>query len=116
MPKPRESTGALRLTPMTFQAARIKRNTKSQQVKFKVRCQRFVYTLALKDSVKSDKLKQSLPPGMSSPTFSFIFAYLFYFGAVRYTCLREEIITHSHGLMVLTDESVPTSQLCKLSM
>lgn len=46
-------------------AARIKRNRKSQQIKFKVRCHRFLYTLVLKDSDKADKLKQSLPPGMS---------------------------------------------------
>ncbi|KAL3438903.1 ribosomal protein L38e [Aspergillus tetrazonus] len=44
-------------------SARIKRNRKTQQVKFKVRCSRFVYTLVLKDSDKADKLKQSLPPG-----------------------------------------------------
>ncbi|KAA8649056.1 60S ribosomal eL38 domain-containing protein [Aspergillus tanneri] len=44
-------------------SARIKRNRKSQQIKFKVRCQRFIYTLVLKDSDKADKLKQSLPPG-----------------------------------------------------
>lgn len=46
-------------------AARIKRNRKSQQIKFKVRCQRFIYTLVLKDTGKADKLKQSLPPGTS---------------------------------------------------
>ena len=46
-------------------AARIKRNRKSQQVKFKVRCHRFLYTLVLKDSDKADKLKQSLPPSTS---------------------------------------------------
>ena len=46
-------------------AARIKRNRKTQQIKFKVRCSRFVYTLVLKDSDKADKLKQSLPPGAS---------------------------------------------------
>lgn len=44
-------------------AARIKRNRKNQQVKFKVRCKRYLYTLILKDSDKADKLKQSLPPG-----------------------------------------------------
>jgi hypothetical protein len=43
-------------------AARIKRNRKNQQTKFKVRCERFVYTLALTDSAKAEKLKQSLPP------------------------------------------------------
>ncbi|MCJ1309141.1 60S ribosomal protein L38 [Agyrium rufum] len=45
-------------------SARIKRNRKTAQIKFKVRCQRFLYTLVLKDSDKADKLKQSLPPGM----------------------------------------------------
>jgi large subunit ribosomal protein L38e len=43
-------------------AARIKRNRKNSQIKFKVRCHRFLYTLVLKDSDKADKLKQSLPP------------------------------------------------------
>ncbi|TDZ19610.1 60S ribosomal protein L38 [Colletotrichum sidae] len=43
-------------------SARIKRNRKSSQIKFKVRCQRHLYTLVLKDSDKAEKLKQSLPP------------------------------------------------------
>jgi hypothetical protein len=47
----------------SFTAARIKRNRATQQIKFKVRCHRFIYTLVLKDSDKADKLKQSLPPG-----------------------------------------------------
>ncbi|KAK3299324.1 ribosomal protein L38e [Chaetomium fimeti] len=45
-------------------SARIKKNNKSQQIKFKVRCQRFLYTLVLKDSEKAEKLKQSLPPNL----------------------------------------------------
>ncbi|OJD13055.1 60S ribosomal protein L38 [Emergomyces pasteurianus Ep9510] len=45
-------------------SARIKRNRKTAQIKFKVRCQRFIYTLVLKDSDKADKLKQSLPPSL----------------------------------------------------
>lgn len=54
---------ALRLTVTDVEpAARIKRNRKTQQIKFKVRCHRFLYTLVLKDSDKADKLKQSLPP------------------------------------------------------
>lgn len=44
-------------------AARIKKNKASNQIKFKVRCKRYVYTLVLKDSEKAEKLKQSLPPG-----------------------------------------------------
>ena len=53
-------------------AARIKKSKKSQQTKFKVRCQRLLYTLVVKDADRADKLKQSLPPSMrplSPPTF-----------------------------------------------
>jgi hypothetical protein len=46
-------------------AARIKKNSKTKQTKFKVRCHRYLYTLVLKDTDKAEKLKQSLPPGMS---------------------------------------------------
>ncbi|KAE8452420.1 60S ribosomal protein L38 [Mollisiaceae sp. DMI_Dod_QoI] len=46
-------------------SARIKRNKKSSQIKFKVRCQRHLYTLVLKDSEKAEKLKQSLPPNLT---------------------------------------------------
>lgn len=52
-------------------AARIKRNRKTQQIKFKVRCNRFLYSLVLKDSDKADKLKQSLPPCAYLPTIPF---------------------------------------------
>ncbi|KAJ5175283.1 60S ribosomal protein [Penicillium canariense] len=45
-------------------SARIKRNRKNQQTKFKVRCERFIYTLSLTDSAKAEKLKQSLPPAL----------------------------------------------------
>jgi hypothetical protein len=43
-------------------AARIKKDKKRNNVKFKVRCQRYLYTLVLKDLDKAEKLKQSLPP------------------------------------------------------
>lgn len=56
-------------------AARIKRNRKSQQVKFKVRCRRFLYTLVLKDTDKADKLKQSLPPSRWIQFLFFGFLY-----------------------------------------
>lgn len=59
----REHEEKARLTTQAQTAARIKRNRKSQQIKFKVRCHRYLYTLVLKDSDKADKLKQSLPPG-----------------------------------------------------
>lgn len=45
-------------------AARIKRSKKTSHIKFKVRCQRHLYTLVLKDAEKAEKLKQSLPPSM----------------------------------------------------
>ncbi|KAL2215551.1 60S ribosomal protein L38 [Thermoascus aurantiacus ATCC 26904] len=45
-------------------SARIKRNRKTNQIKFKVRCHRFLYTLTLRDSDKAEKLKQSLPPAL----------------------------------------------------
>jgi len=44
-------------------AARVKKNKKVNNIKFKVRCSRNVYTLVLKDTDKAEKLRQSLPPG-----------------------------------------------------
>ncbi|KAF3181384.1 hypothetical protein EYR41_004960 [Orbilia oligospora] len=44
-------------------AARVKKN--GSQTKFKVRCHRHLYTLTIKDSEKAEKLKQSLPPGLT---------------------------------------------------
>ncbi|KXN88702.1 60S ribosomal protein L38-1 [Leucoagaricus sp. SymC.cos] len=35
------------------------------RTKFKVRCSRYLYTLSLDDPEKAEKLKQSLPPGLS---------------------------------------------------
>ncbi len=58
----REDRGVL--TALRLPAARIKKSKRSQQTKFKVRCQRLLYTLVVKDSDKADKLKQSLPPSM----------------------------------------------------
>ncbi|KAI9739763.1 MAG: 60S ribosomal protein L38 [Cirrosporium novae-zelandiae] len=45
-------------------SARIKKSSKTQAIKFKVRCKRYLYTLSLRDSDKADKLKQSLPPSL----------------------------------------------------
>ncbi|KAI6044523.1 ribosomal protein L38e [Pisolithus marmoratus] len=33
--------------------------------KFKLRCSRYLYTLSVDDSEKADKLRQSLPPGLT---------------------------------------------------
>ena len=46
-------------------AVKIKRN--KENVKFKVRCSRYLYTFTLKDKEKADKIKQSLPPGNNRP-------------------------------------------------
>ncbi|KAF9447628.1 ribosomal protein L38e [Macrolepiota fuliginosa MF-IS2] len=35
------------------------------RTKFKVRCKRYLYTLAVDDPEKAEKLKQSLPPGLA---------------------------------------------------
>lgn len=43
-------------------AVKIKKN--ADNVKFKVRCSRFLYTLVITDKEKAEKLKQSLPPGI----------------------------------------------------
>jgi Ribosomal L38e protein family len=55
-------------------AARVKKSSKTSDIKFKIRCKRFLYTLVLKDSDKADKLKQSLPPGKPTSTTSCFFS------------------------------------------
>ncbi|KAH9830176.1 ribosomal protein L38e [Rhodofomes roseus] len=35
------------------------------RTKFKIRCSRYLYTLALDDPEKAEKLKASLPPGLN---------------------------------------------------
>ncbi|KAF3814812.1 hypothetical protein GH733_017088 [Mirounga leonina] len=42
---------------------KIKKN--KDNVKFKVRCSRYVYTLVITDKEKAEKPKQSLPPGLA---------------------------------------------------
>merc|ERR1739842_6253 len=46
-------------------SARIKKSRATGQTKFKVRCKTYLYTLVLKDSDKAEKLRQSLPPGLT---------------------------------------------------
>ncbi|KAK4966101.1 60S ribosomal protein L38 [Elasticomyces elasticus] len=46
-------------------SARIKKSRGTNAIKFKVRCHRYLYTLVLKDADKAEKLKQSLPPGLT---------------------------------------------------
>lgn len=48
--------------PLHPTAVKIKKN--KDNVKFKVRCSRYLYTLVITDKEKAEKLKQSLPPGI----------------------------------------------------
>ena len=45
--------------------AAVKIKKSKDVVKFKVRCSKYLYTLCVKDLEKADKLKQSLPPGLT---------------------------------------------------
>uniref|UniRef100_A0ACB8EKI8 60S ribosomal protein L38 n=1 Tax=Sphaerodactylus townsendi TaxID=933632 RepID=A0ACB8EKI8_9SAUR len=47
----------------TKRSVKIKKN--KDNVKFKVRCSRYLYTLVITDKEKAEKLKQSLPPGLA---------------------------------------------------
>ena len=50
-------------TLVLLAAVKIKKS--KDVVKFKVRCSKYLYTLCVKDLEKADKLKQSLPPGLT---------------------------------------------------
>jgi large subunit ribosomal protein L38e len=52
------------LTARKKDAKSVKIKRTAGVTKFKVRCSRYLYTLAVTDSDKADKLKQSLPPGL----------------------------------------------------
>ncbi|XP_040103264.1 60S ribosomal protein L38-like [Oryx dammah] len=43
----------------------VKIKKSKDNVKFKVRCSRYLYTLVITDKEKAEKLKQSLPPGLA---------------------------------------------------
>ena len=49
------------LIVVSLAAVKIKKN--KDNVKFKVRCSRYLSTLVITDKEKAEKLKQSLPPG-----------------------------------------------------
>lgn len=54
-------------------AVKIKKNI--ENVKFKVRCSRFLYTLVITDKEKAEKLKQSLPPGNLIQDLHYLFKW-----------------------------------------
>jgi hypothetical protein len=51
-------------------AVKIKKS--GSQMKFKVRCTKYLYTLVVADAEKANKLKQSLPPGRNKVRFILI--------------------------------------------
>lgn len=51
------------LTARRKDARSVKIKKTGDVTKFKVRCSKYLYTLAVVDQDKADKLKQSLPPG-----------------------------------------------------
>ncbi|KAH0673548.1 hypothetical protein KY284_024635 [Solanum tuberosum] len=53
------------LTARRKDARTVKIKKNKDMVKFKVRCSKYLYTLCVSDFEKADKLKQSLPPGLS---------------------------------------------------
>uniref|UniRef100_UPI00358FCE70 large ribosomal subunit protein eL38 n=1 Tax=Myxine glutinosa TaxID=7769 RepID=UPI00358FCE70 len=52
------------LTARRKDAKSVKIKKNRTNVKFKLRCSRFLYTLVVTDQEKADKIKQSLPPGL----------------------------------------------------
>ena len=52
-------------SPLSRSLAAVKIKKSKDVVKFKVRCSKYLYTLCVKDLEKADKLKQSLPPGLT---------------------------------------------------
>jgi large subunit ribosomal protein L38e len=62
-PTPPAEPSALCAVCRSRAAVKIKKS--KDVVKFKVRCSKYLYTLCVKDLEKADKLKQSLPPGLT---------------------------------------------------
>ncbi|GAB6020274.1 60S ribosomal protein L38 [Chamberlinius hualienensis] len=52
------------LTARRKDAKSVKIKINKDNVKFKVRCSRYLYTLVTRDREKAEKIKQSLPPGL----------------------------------------------------
>jgi len=52
------------LTARRKDAKSVKIKKNADNVKFNVRCSKYLYTLVIQDKDKAEKLKQSLPPGL----------------------------------------------------
>uniref|UniRef100_A0A8C3KK74 Large ribosomal subunit protein eL38 n=1 Tax=Calidris pygmaea TaxID=425635 RepID=A0A8C3KK74_9CHAR len=67
MPRKIEEIKDFLLTARRKDAKSVKIKKNKDNVKFKVRCSRYLYTLVITDKEKAEKLKQSLPPGIPWP-------------------------------------------------
>ncbi len=65
MPKQISEIKDFLLTARRKDARSVKIKRSKDVVKFKVRCKKYLYTLCVFDTDKADKLKQSLPPGLT---------------------------------------------------
>ncbi|PNT68522.1 60S ribosomal protein L38 [Brachypodium distachyon] len=65
MPKQIHEIKDFLLTARRKDARSVKIKRSKDVVKFKVRCSRYLYTLCVFDAEKANKLKQSLPPGLT---------------------------------------------------
>ncbi|KAK6169045.1 hypothetical protein SNE40_020172 [Patella caerulea] len=65
MPKQIKEIKDFLLTARRKDAKSVKIKKNRYNVKFKVRCSRYLYTLVIQDREKADKLRQSLPPGLA---------------------------------------------------
>uniref|UniRef100_A0AAQ4QPD5 Large ribosomal subunit protein eL38 n=1 Tax=Gasterosteus aculeatus aculeatus TaxID=481459 RepID=A0AAQ4QPD5_GASAC len=63
LPRQIEEIKDFLLTARRKDAKSVKIKKNKDNVKFKVRCSKFLYTLVIADKEKAEKLKQSLPPG-----------------------------------------------------
>lgn len=64
MPKQIREIKDFLLTARRKDAKSVKIKKNRDNVKFKVRCSRYLYTFVIQDREKAEKLKQSLPPGL----------------------------------------------------
>ncbi|KAK2503104.1 hypothetical protein MC885_014019 [Smutsia gigantea] len=64
MPRKIEEIKDFLLTARHKDAKSVQIKKNKDNVKFKVQCSRYLYTLVIRDKQKAEKLKQSLPPGL----------------------------------------------------
>uniref|UniRef100_A0AAX7W1T2 Large ribosomal subunit protein eL38 n=1 Tax=Astatotilapia calliptera TaxID=8154 RepID=A0AAX7W1T2_ASTCA len=69
MPRKIEEIKDFLLTARRKDAKSVKIKKNKDNVKFKVRCSRYLYTLVITDKEKAEKLKQSLPPVLKNKPF-----------------------------------------------